>query len=73
VVGYNAFSTSVFVTGLVLFVGDVNAVSLPADHSKRPPRLVPVAGRDSTPGYVQTDGAVLGILGPFAMLSSTLV
>jgi hypothetical protein len=32
-----------------------------------------VAGRESTPGYVQTDGAVLGILGPFAMLSSTLV
>jgi len=64
---------AVFLAGLVLFVGGVNAVRPGAQYAERPPRLFPVGGRGSALSYVQTDGAVLGTVGLFAMLLSTLL
>jgi hypothetical protein len=69
----NVLAAATFVAGLVLFVGGVNAVRTPTEYSERPARLFPVGGRRSALSYVQTDGAVLGVVGLFAMLGSTLV
>jgi hypothetical protein len=69
----NVLEAATFVAGLVLFVGGVNAVRPPADYSERPARLFGVGGRRSALSYVQTDGAVLGVLGLFAMLFATLL
>jgi hypothetical protein len=66
-------AAATFVVGLVLFVGGVNAVRPSTDYSERPARLFAVGGRRSALSYVQTDGAVLGIAGLFAMLAATLV
>jgi hypothetical protein len=71
--GRNVLEAASFVAGLVLFVGGVNAVRPPADYSKRPARLFGVGGRRSALSYVQTDGAVLGVVGLFAMLLSALL
>jgi hypothetical protein len=68
----NVLTAATFVVGLVLFVGGVNAVRPPADYNQRPPRLFQVGGHRSALSYVQTDGAILGIVGLFAMLLSTL-
>ncbi len=69
----NVLAAATFVAGLVLFVGGVNAVRPPADYNERPARLFAVGGRRSALSYVQTDGAILGVVGLFAMLASTLV
>jgi hypothetical protein len=66
-------ATATFAAGLVLFVGGVNAVRPPADYSERPARLFGLGDRRSALSYVQTDGAILGVVGLFAMLAATLV
>jgi hypothetical protein len=69
----NVLEAAIFAAGLVLFVGGVNAVRPPADYSERPARLFGVGGRRSALSYVQTDGAVLGAVGLFAMLFATFL
>ncbi|WP_435361433.1 hypothetical protein [Haloarchaeobius sp. DFWS5] len=68
-------SVGIFIAGLVLFVGGVNAIRTTHDRNEPADQLFAPDDpyRDAPMQYVQTDGAVLGVIGIVVMVIATLL